>query len=476
MESTKEDGNYPQPISLESTDKILNQMKKTICKLSYDEKYIGIGFFCKIPFPDDSSQLSVLITNNHIINESILDREKISFSINSNEFKEINLRDRIKFTNKEYDLTIIEIKGDDGIYDRDNYLELDTSNYKENEKYIKNTVYMLNYPENKNISASYGIINDISNNKYNFTHFCSSDNNSSGSPILNSINCKLIGIHIRKNEDNNIGYFLNYVIEEFINKNYANNYNEFVENNSDNSDNNMTILNLNNKNDCLKCIHNFKSKNLKELLLCNNNLFDIEILKSLKCENLEILNLSNNKISDISVLEKVNFKGLKELFLNSNNISDISVLEKVDFKELIKIDISQNKISDISPLKNFKKLEYLNIITCDPSNLNSLNCKDLKYLSFNFNCGEVIKKINFEKLESIHFGGRRMPQYNFELKELKIEYSQGEHLLEINKYKTLEKLNLSSIYNFDINILKEFNFHNLKELHLRFDHITNIKV
>ena len=45
---------------------------------------------------------------------------------------------------------------------------------------------MLNYPENKNISVSYGVIDEILKNKYNF---CTSDNNSPGPPILNSLNC-----------------------------------------------------------------------------------------------------------------------------------------------------------------------------------------------------------------------------------------------------------------------------------------------
>jgi hypothetical protein len=250
MESISKADDYPQPISLENTENILNQMKKTICKISYENKIIGIGFFCKIPFPDNNYLLSVLITNNHIVNESILEGEKISFSINSNEFKEINLRDRIKFTNKEYDLTIIEIKGDEIINNKENFLELDTNDYKENEKYLKNTIYMLNYPENKNISVSYGIVNDISNNKYNFTHFCSSDNNSSGSPILNSLNCKLIGLYVRKNEGNNIGFFINCIIEEFINKNYAKNQKEFNKIYDTNYDSNVTILNLNNKKNC----------------------------------------------------------------------------------------------------------------------------------------------------------------------------------------------------------------------------------
>ena len=41
---------YPQPISLESTEKIIKQMKYNICKIIIRDGSKGTGFFCKIPF------------------------------------------------------------------------------------------------------------------------------------------------------------------------------------------------------------------------------------------------------------------------------------------------------------------------------------------------------------------------------------------------------------------------------------------
>ena len=65
------------------------------------------GFFCKIPYINNK-ELKVLITNNHLIN---LKMDKIIISINNdNEIKEIELNNRIKYINKEYDITIIEMK------------------------------------------------------------------------------------------------------------------------------------------------------------------------------------------------------------------------------------------------------------------------------------------------------------------------------------------------------------------------------
>ena len=66
---------FSKPISFESTKTILGQMEKNICKLKVSNGGRGTGFFCKIPFPDNSNLLPVLITNNHVINEIILKKE-----------------------------------------------------------------------------------------------------------------------------------------------------------------------------------------------------------------------------------------------------------------------------------------------------------------------------------------------------------------------------------------------------------------
>ena len=59
---------YPEPVTLESTKKIIEQMEKTICKIISNDGDKGTGFFCKIPFVNNN-KLSVLLTNNHVIND-----------------------------------------------------------------------------------------------------------------------------------------------------------------------------------------------------------------------------------------------------------------------------------------------------------------------------------------------------------------------------------------------------------------------
>ena len=211
--------NYPEIVSLETTEKIIEQMEKNIFKICLNDGSKGTGFFCKIPFINNK-ELKVLITNNHVIN---LEMKKIIISINNDkEIKEIDLNNRIKYTNKEYDITIIEIKEEDKIND---YLELDENIMKKggNKLYINNTIYIIQYPGGKRLGVSYGILNGIYEDKeYNFNHLCCTEEGSSGSPIINIINNKVIGIHKESEKNYNKGLFINYAIEDFINKNNIN--------------------------------------------------------------------------------------------------------------------------------------------------------------------------------------------------------------------------------------------------------------
>jgi len=225
---------YPNVISYECTKKIINQMETSICKINIEQKQ-GTGFFCKIPFPDEKNMLPVFITNNHVINKDLLFKEnvKIEFDIEEeNEPRKMNLSKRLKYTNEEYDTTIIEIKEIDNIK---NYLKLDDNifedilnNNNRLNKYKNKTIYIIQYPKG-DLSVSYGVLNQIyEDKKHNFNHKCSTEKGSSGSPILN-INNKVIGIHKENYINNfNIGTFLNYPIKEFIKVNCNRNGNETI--------------------------------------------------------------------------------------------------------------------------------------------------------------------------------------------------------------------------------------------------------
>ena len=294
----------PKPIPYESTKKILDQMAKNICKINIDGKR-GTGFFTKIPI--DDKIIPVFMTNYHVINKEYLDsKNEIKVELYNDESKIINIKNKVIYYNKEYDVVVVEIdEKKDGKYD---YLALDDNILKKNkiDDYIGKSVYIIQYPsyqENQQLSVSYGIIKNRFDDEeeYNFRHYCSTEYGSSGSPILNIYNNKIIGIHKQRHEKKNynIGSFLYYSIKEYINK-----YKEIINNKKKENDNKYD-------NECLKEFNKQYNLNIK----------DINITK---------LDLSWKKIGNDGIkylCEKMNFKELKTLDLYDNNISDIKVLE-----------------------------------------------------------------------------------------------------------------------------------------------------
>ena len=342
---------YPTVINLDCTKEIINQMEKNICKIKVREKQ-GTGFFCKIPFSNNNNMLKVFITNNHIINEDILYKEDETISIYIEEEKHIrtlNLNNRIKYTKKkeEYDITIIEIKEEDGI---NNFLELDDriinniiTNKNENEYYIDKTFYIPQYPDG-DLSVSYGVIvNIFIDKKYKFNHKCCTKGGSSGSPILNLKN-KVIGLHKGGNSSNNNGIFLDEPIIDFIKE-----YNNKKTNSkySQQEEENNGLLKL--------CLLKEISSKLRNNNIMNSSEFFSFIMQNLKNINIKYINNSKNEIKTLlNLIEKrnilnfsdfidetLNIKQINELmnFLETDNIEKINGLKLnlLKYKEELKL-------------------------------------------------------------------------------------------------------------------------------------------
>ena len=215
--------NYPKPIDNEKTSKILKQMKYSVCKIYILNNGQGTGFFCNIIY--DKYKIPVLITNNHIIDKNYIKEEKfIKLTLFNDKYDRDILLDnkRIYYSNKNYDTTLIEIfpKKDD-IKD---FLELDEKLLNNNSEtyYGKNSIYVIQYPKEKKVSVSYGILNSINyiekTKSDDIYHFCSTEDGSSGSPILKIDNNKVIGVHKEGigGYDFNIGTFLRKPIMDFL--------------------------------------------------------------------------------------------------------------------------------------------------------------------------------------------------------------------------------------------------------------------
>ena len=244
-------------IAIEKTEKILNQMKNSICKI--EGKEIGTGFFCEL---DNLPIKYGLFTNNHVLDESNI---KIGEIINIDyltEYKDIEItKNRKVFTNKSLDYTCIEIFKSDNIK---HFFKID-SKLINNKQYLNgNDIYILQYPYDNDISFSWGKILSINNNK--ICHNASTKEGASGSPIIrrNHFNY-IIGIHFGGNKQNkyNLGTVFDSILDDLkkntnickyeINKNAINFLNEYNANNNNNFFSGNTFDNTgrkgNNKNE-----------------------------------------------------------------------------------------------------------------------------------------------------------------------------------------------------------------------------------
>ena len=214
--------NQTEPIPGEKLPIIIEQMKKSICKIYMSNERFGTGFFCKIPFPDELNQIRILFTNNHVLDESsIKNGEVIKFTLDNDKIEKKIIIDNTRktYTNEELDTTMIEIKKSDGI---NSLLEIDynlfDSSDEENDCNDKE-IYILQYPNGKKYSCSYGRI--ISLGEYDIQHTCSTERGCSGSPILFLLNFKVVGIHkegYKNNYNCNLGTLIKVPIKEFIDK------------------------------------------------------------------------------------------------------------------------------------------------------------------------------------------------------------------------------------------------------------------
>ena len=202
-------------VTLPCAEKIVEQMKNNVCKIRIKDAQ-GTGFFCKIPYPDMNNMLPVLITNCHVINEEILNKKGINIVISTQDdvnIKEMKLDHRIKYTNKEYDVTIIEVKEEDNI---NSFLELDDTLL---EDVLNDKNKNLSYIEGTLVESSGTLQNISEERKYLLIHNCRTGAGAGGSPLLNVRNNKVIGIHHSTDfhsHNKRRGTFLNYPIKEFI--------------------------------------------------------------------------------------------------------------------------------------------------------------------------------------------------------------------------------------------------------------------
>ena len=209
-------------ITIKQTEEILNQMKKSICKIKAN--LTGTGFFCYIDY--DNKEIPCLITNYHVLDDNyIKQNKKIEISMNDNDINEeifINENDIIYLSKgNEYDTIIIKLEKEEEYI---NFLKLDDKLFKKNSEKGYESIYILHYPNASNASVSYGKGIEFSSNDNNFDieHKCNTLHGSSGGPILNLSTLKVIGLHkgavnLKNRVKVNIGTLLKFPLNELKN-------------------------------------------------------------------------------------------------------------------------------------------------------------------------------------------------------------------------------------------------------------------
>ena len=331
---------------------------------------------------------------------------KIQFTINNDKYSfEIKIDDfRKKYSNKDCDVTIIEIKENDNL-DMNSFLEIDDQIFKDSpdDIYRKKSIYLLGHQKGGMPTYAMGIIKDIDEEDYEIRHLCKTNPGSSGCPIINLNNNRVIGIHkgAAKNGQNwNIGILLKEPLKHFKEENLNNiiikynikeNHNEEDKNDFDE----ITIIyEVKKENKTIGITNEYIEKIKNELgeAISENKIFGENFVKNNKNKCKMIINGKEIEISSYLDNETINlFKDKIEIKLKGiNKIIDSSFMfcGCISLKSLL--DISNWNVKNVNKMKCMfflcQKLENISDISnWDINNVTDMSgifqlCSSLKSL------------------------------------------------------------------------------------------------
>ena len=353
----------------------------------------GIGILCNIPI----KKLKALITYNHLINFDFLNEgKKIILYINNKEI-EIDLKqNRYKYTNKDLDITIIEILEKDNIK---KFIGLDK--FLNSRNYIGKDIICLSLKDEKNIEMQNGIIKEKNNNNY-----------------ISSIETKKEGIIMLKENLKLIG-----LMKE-----------------------NKEIIPMNiiiNKINFIKCIYNINEDNIgKEIRIINNENYKFnkneEIEKEIKLIikgeikfNIWTYKFDREGIHVIYLITYNHLTNMSYMFYNCTNLKEINLLS---------FDTSQ--VKDMSYL-------FYNCSSLKELNLDSFNTSKVINMSFMFGNCSLLKEINISSFDTIRVKDMTSMFENCSsLNEINILKFNTSNVINMsymfNNCSSLKKLDLSS--------------------------------
>ena len=439
--------NQTQAIPTKEMFILLNIIKTHICKIYLKDNSHGTGFFCNIP-NGWGNYLTVLMTNNHVLNQQdIQPGQVIKFTID-NDYKEFNIlidNNRKTYTDESYDVTIIEIKEEDDVNEK-SFFDLDKQIFDENvsEIFRSHQVYLLHYPKGKEMELSPGLIKIIKEDNKTIQHLCDTSGGSSGSPIVNKNNFQVIGIHkgaSDRGKNYNLGTLLKEPVKKFNelikmkknnidkkinNINNNNNYNKENERNLENEEKRGEIDEENGRNNEIE-------EKMEEINEQNERNLEIEE----KREEIDEENKRNNEIEEKR--EEINEQNERNLEIeekrgeinekNERNL-ETEVKREIIKEENEKIEINKN-LENMNDKKKIEENTEL-IVNSNDDNINEIilrykidNIKKLKdirilgdkFVKNNKNiCKIVINGNEFEICKKININLNQLKNNIFEIK------------------------------------------------------------
>jgi len=487
----------------------LFKMEKSMCKISFETKEgfkgNGTGFFCQIENIKNFPIKYALFTNNHVLNESNIE---IGCIINfeylkktSYVKKQIKIKEnRKKFTNKELDYTCIELLESDGIKD---FFKIEPNLFKYDKNFLKdNDIFILQFPNGNELSFSYGKILSINDNI--IRHSASTDNGSSGSPIIRrSENNNIIGLHYgtAKNKYNFATIFdsiLNDIKEQQNEINciyipekdekeisllHDYNYNlDWIRGEIGIEDYYLEAKNLNKKlfeknidiyiNDKkIKFDFKYRTKDSKEIKvkfkfksILTNTSFMFASCRSLKSIDLSLLNTKNvnNMIGMFflcSSLESINLSSC-----NTNNVKNISYIFN-ECSSLKSIDLSSFNANNVVNMKCMLARCY-SINSIDLSSFNTSNAYNMHKM-FYF-CTSL------KSLDLSSFNTCNVKYMNYMFSECSSLKSIDLSSFNTNKVEIMNEMfsNCSSLESID---LSSFNTNNVTDMRFMFSNCSSLE-
>ena len=288
----------------------------------------------------------------------------------------------------------------------------------------KKGAYIIQYPNDYPASVSYGVIKDI-NETNEIKHFCHTREGSSGSPILNLDNNKVIGVHSRAANYGlfNKGTFLNAPIKEFFNNsiddiksfsNLAQSTNTEINNNYKYSPYEVdpyfsqSVIKPHdkshlNKNEIKITLEINKNEvNKKIYFLCNkkeSSKFP-NYLSELNPENTQLLIGESKK--EYQPYFEPSKKGFYDITLKFKKYFNNCSYMFCSCKQIIRIDLSNFKTNEVNDMSymfyfctNLKEINLSNLNTENVTNMSNMfsNCSKFSSINASF--------FNIQKVENM---------------------------------------------------------------------------